>query len=166
MSYHLTYFFMSFFTRRLAPHDAQLVIPLLRQSNRFFSDQEAAQAFLHELSKGREFRGVHDGTNMLGLMGWEDRGLPKHGVVEVIRFAIPERKFVRSAAELLFDTSLASIDYYFRQQQQRLRKVFMVISNKRGHAKEFLEDRGLIREAMLKNHYHDNRNESVYSLFC
>jgi len=156
---------MSFFARRLSSHDVGAIVPLLRESHSFSSDDEAQKAFLHELSRGREYRGVHESSKLLGIMGWEDRGLPKHGVVEIVRFSMPESSFFRPAAELLFDTSLASIDYFFRKQQATLRKVFMVIAHNRRQAREFLEDRGLVEEGTLQRHYHDNRNELVYSLF-
>jgi len=135
------------------------------ETHTFHSDDEAAKAFLHELGRGREFRGVIDDKNMLGIMGLEDRGLPKHGVAELVRFSMPEKTFSRIVAELLFDATLASMDYFFRERPQRLRKVFTVIANNRNYAKEFFEDRGLVREGMLKRHYHDYRNESVYSFF-
>lgn len=153
------------FARHLHKNDIDFIIPLLRESHTFSSDAEARVALMHELSRGREYRGVHDGKKFLGILGWQDRGMPKHGVVEIIRFSMPEHSFLRPAAELLFDTSIASIDYFFRKQRAALRKVFMVIANDRTHARAFLEDRGLEEEGTLKRHYHDNRNELVYSLF-
>jgi hypothetical protein len=55
-------------------------------------------------------------------MGGEDRGLPKHGVVEIVRFLMPESSFFRPAVELLFDTSLVSIDYFFQDTEGYFKK--------------------------------------------
>jgi hypothetical protein len=61
---------MSFFSRRLSPKDVSVIIPLLRESHSFSSDDEAQKAFLHELSRGREYRGVHVRKKTFRDYGW------------------------------------------------------------------------------------------------
>lgn len=156
---------MSIRTHKLSKRHQSLLLPFLRKTHSPATDEEMLQIILHELNTSREVRGVFLEQELHGVVSWEERGAPRHGVAEILRFTIPEETFSEAIAEILLDTTLASIDYFFTNKESDFRKLFMVIAMTRIHARDFLESRGFVREGELAHHYHQNRKEVLYSLF-
>lgn len=156
---------MNIRTHILSADHNQLIVPFIRKMHDFSSYEEARRTILHECETSREVRGVFFNDELHGVVSWQERGAPKHGVAEIIRFSVMEDGFSPQIAEFLLDTSLASMDNFFRTQGSQFRKLFMAISARRFHSHQFLEDQGFLKEGQLLRHYHDNRNELVYSLF-
>lgn len=151
--------------RKATCQDGQLISHLLLKKYSFSSPKLAIDTYNHECSY-QHYRIAVDNKQVVGLICWRVQGSNDHGVAELTRFAIDmnsdDPKYIK---ELLFDQMVAEADYYYKQRNSKLRKIFSMIHSDDKIIKEFFQNKGMQQEAILRNHYHNGQDELIFSLF-
>ena len=142
------------------------IVELMKKKYSFRTVQQAEQAFLDEYNQGHHFRAAWDGGKIVGLISWRPQGETYHGVAELTRLAVlSDYHDPRAVKELMFDVMIAEADDFYHSHGSHLRKIFSMIHADARHVREFFVDKGLQQEAVLKNHFHPNKDELVFSMF-
>ncbi len=153
-------------TRKASLKDGPVIIGLLSAFYNFSDPEEAWEVFHREMSLHYHFRVAEEEGEILGVMSWRMHGLPKHGIMKLKRIAVAREYPDREAVlEMLFDSTVADADYYYRQQESQLRKVYIVTPQQNSFVQSFMEEKGMTLEAVLRSHYYQGRDECMYSLF-
>lgn len=153
-------------TRKANQHDVETIAELLSAFYNFSDIEEARSVVRREYSLHYHFRIAEDDGHPIGVLTWRAHGLPKHGIIKLKRVAIDREIPDRQATfELLFDATIADADYLYHQEHAYLRKVYAVTPADNLFLSSFFEEKGMVQEAVLKNHYYDGRDEVMYSLF-
>ncbi|MDD5040556.1 MAG: hypothetical protein PHY34_05410 [Patescibacteria group bacterium] len=151
--------------RRATLDDSGAVSRLMAEKYSFNTLEEAHARFQSECSY-QHFRIAEDDGTIVGIIGWRPQGLLKHGVAELTRLAIArsvmDPQYVK---EMLFDVMVAEADYFYKERGYRLRKIFSMIHADCAHIKEFFLNKGMQQEAVLRDHYHNGKDELLFSLF-
>jgi len=125
---------------------------------------EARTTFINE-SKIFNFIVVEKGKEIIGLVSWVMHGLPKHGLCELNRIAVLPAERGKGIGKTLFDNLVKDAEQFFRDNDSRLRKIFLFTHETNKAAEKFYTSVGLDSEAKLKNHYYDGVDELVFSKF-
>lgn len=153
-------------TRRATIKDGHKIAQLLSEWYNFANGTEAYHIFLREYSLHYHFRVAVLDKEIIGVINWRMHGLIKHGIVKLKRVAFfPETTNWREIYESLFDSALAEADHFYKQKGSHLRKVYMVTPEGSTKMHDFLQDKGMTKEAVLRDHYYEGRDEFLYSLF-
>lgn len=152
--------------RKATEKDTEGIAVVLKESYNIDSIEEGKEAFLMELKKGMNYIVAEDKGKIIGLTTWIAHGLPKHGLVELDRIAVLPEYRGKGIAKGLFHGLITSADNELKNRGKKLRKLFILThaSNKRAH--KFYEKMGLKHETTLKDHYYEDEDEWVYSVFC
>jgi len=151
--------------RKANCEDGPNVSQLLKSKYNFKSIDEAREIFKSECLN-QHYRIAYNKDEIIGLISWRTQGTINHGVVELTRITVSENVIDSlPVKELLFDVMIAEADYFYKQHGSKLRKVFSLIHSDNKHVKTFFEDKGMKQEAVLKHHYHNGRDELVFSMF-
>lgn len=151
--------------RKASCQDSEVVSKLLKSKYSFVSEEEALQTFSDEC-RYNHFRMAEEDGHVVGIIGWQPEGILRHGVVELTRLAIDMNAHdPKQIREMLFDVMIAEADYFYKHQGYKLRKVFSMIHADCRHIKEFYENKGMRQEAVLRDHFHQGKDELVFSLF-
>jgi len=138
---------------------------VLLESYNIESLDEAKNAFLDELKKGHHYIVSINETDIIGIISWVVHGLPKHGLAELDRIAVLPEFRGKCISRRLFNFMLERIKTYYREHESNLRKLYVLTHEDNMRARTFYEKMGFGLEAILKNHYYNNRNECVMSMF-
>ena len=150
--------------RRARIGDAEGIAQLLLANYRIETEDEAIHVFKKEFVKGHNFIVALEGEKILGFASWSKHGLTRHRLAWMNRFAtLPEVSF--EVQEGLFTQAVQDADKTFKEEGVKLRKIFVFchLSNKR--MQECYEKIGLVKEAVLKDHFYQGEDEIVYSMF-
>ena len=98
-------------------------------------------------------------------MTWAAHGLRKHQLCELDRIAVLPEYRGKGVARKLFDALIKDAKAYYKKNNSKLRKLYLLThaDNKRAH--KFYEKLGFRHETTLKEHYYKGRDEFVYSMF-
>jgi len=145
--------------------DGQEISKLLKDKYSFSSVAEALETFNGECTY-QHYRIAEEAEKIVGLISWRPQGIFKHGVVELSRIAVsPYVNDTLTVKELLFDVMVAEADYFYKQHGSKLRKIYSMIHADNREIKDFFINKGMLQEAVLRNHYHRGTDELVFSLF-
>ena len=144
--------------------DAEHVAAVLLKNYNIKNLEEAKNAFLDDL-KRFEFIIAEEGGKIIGISCWRIHGLPKHQVAECGRVAVLPEYQGKGIATALFEKVVHEADIYYKKKKTKLRKIYAYVHSSNKKAKEFYENLGLIKEAVLKDHYYKGEDEFVYSMF-
>lgn len=150
--------------RRASLEDADGIAEILLESYNMNTIKEAKDAFLNE-SKMFNFIVAEKGENIIGIASWLMHGLPKHGLCEINRIAVLSNIRGRGIGKLLFSGAVKDSEQFYKENNSRLRKIFLFTHETNKKAQKFYASIGLEQEARLKDHYYDNVNELVFSKF-
>ncbi|MFA6098185.1 MAG: hypothetical protein WCV50_01910 [Patescibacteria group bacterium] len=151
--------------RKATCEDSPAVSRLLRSKYSFTTSDEAAATYNSECL-AQHYRLAEREGKIIGLVSWRPQGIAKHGVAELTRIAVDsDEPDIKTVKEMLFDVTVAEADYYYKQHDSKLRKVFSMIHADNVQIRNFFVDKGMRQEAVLKDHFYSGKDELVFSLF-
>jgi ribosomal protein S18 acetylase RimI-like enzyme len=145
--------------------DIEGVAKVLKESYNIDSIEEAKQVFREEIKKGHHYIIAEQLKTILGIVTWTVHDLPKHQLAELNRIAILPEFRGKGVSKLLFNGLIKKCNEFYKQNGSKLRKLYLLTheSNLRAHA--FYEKMGFKHETTLGNHYYQEEDEYVYSMF-
>ncbi len=150
--------------RKADAKDADSAAVVLLKNYNIKNLDEAKKAFLEELSR-YSYVVVEENGKIIGIACWRTHGLPKHQLAESGRVAVlPEQKG-KGVATALFERIVQDADKFYKAHGTKLRKIYAYVHSSNKKAAEFYSGLGLIKEAVLKDHYYKGEDEFVYSMF-
>ena len=149
-----------------ATHDdkSQIVEVLLDFYNMSDLD-EAINAFLSELEKDFHYIVAVENGKIIGLVTWFMHGLPKHGLFELDRICILSSSRGKGIGIKLVDSLVDDARKWYNKLGEDIRKLYLLTHEDNINAHAFYEKIGFEHETTLKDHYYDNKDERVYSMF-
>lgn len=144
--------------------DANQVAEILVQNYNIKEKEEAKIVFIEELKRFRYVVAI-DGEKIIGIGTWRVHGLPKHRLAEIGRVATKEGYHGKGYTTEILGKLVRDADRFYKSQNTKLRKIYAYVHSSNKKAQEFYERSGLIKEAVLKDHYYDGEDEYVYSMF-
>lgn len=151
--------------RKATLKDSKGIAQVLIKSYNIKSESEAVNIFKTELKKLHNYIVADDNKKIIGIVTWLIHGLPKHQLCELDRIAVLPEYMGKGVAQNLFDALLKDARIFYKKNNSKLRKLYLLThaDNKRAH--KFYEKIGLRHEATLKQHYYKNKDEYVFSMF-
>lgn len=144
--------------------DADEIAHVLLQNYKIKDAEEAISTFKKEFIKGHNFIVAIENGDIVGVASWMRHGLPKHQLAWLNRFAFLKDVPFETAEEL-FSTLVQDADKTFKEQDAKLRKIFVFCHMSNEKMKKFYEKLGLVKEAVLKDHFYKGEDELIYSMF-
>ena len=126
---------------------------------------EAINAFLSELEKDFHYIVAVENGKIIGLVTWLMHGLPKHGLVELDRICILSASRGKGVGIMLVDRLVDNARKWYNKLDEDIRKLYLLTHEDNKNAHAFYEKIGFEHETTLKDHYYDNKDERVYSMF-
>ena len=126
---------------------------------------EAINAFLSELEKDFHYIVAVENGKIIGLVTWLMHGLPKHGLVELDRICILSASRGKGVGIMLVDRLVDDARKWYNKLDEDIRKLYLLTHEDNINAHAFYEKIGFEHETTLKDHYYDNKDERVYSMF-
>jgi len=151
--------------RRAEKKDSKEIAVILEQGYSIESIEEGIQVFESEKSKGWNFIVAIVDEKVVGLVSWAMKGLPRHGLIELDRIAVLPEFRGKDIARKLFDVLEENAKQFFELNKGKLRKLFLFTHEDNSRAISFYEKMGMQKDAVLKDHYYNGRNEIVMRKF-
>ena len=151
--------------RKASKKDAKKIAKILVTAYKIHSIPEGKKAFLGELKKGYLFFVAVQGKELLGLVSFIEKGLPKHGLCELDRIGMLPEARGSGIAKRVFYYGEKEIKALYKKNKSRLRKLYLLTHANNLRAQKFYKKVGLKKEAVLKDHYHKKMPELVMSKF-
>ena len=126
---------------------------------------EAINAFLSELEKDFHYIVAVENGKIIGLVTWFMHGLPKHGLFELDRICILSASRGKGVGIMLVDRLVDDARKWYNKIDEDIRKLYLLTHEDNKNAHAFYEKIGFEHETTLKDHYYDNKDERVYSMF-
>ena len=126
---------------------------------------EAINAFLSELEKDFHYIVAVENGKIIGLVTWFMHGLPKHGLFELDRICILSASRGKGVGIMLVDRLVDDARKWYNKMDEDIRKLYLLTHEDNINAHAFYEKIGFEHETTLKDHYYDNKDERVYSMF-
>jgi len=126
---------------------------------------EAINAFLSELEKDFHYIVAIENGKIIGLVTWFMHGLPKHGLFELDRICILSSSRGKGVGIKLVDSLVDDARKWYNKLGEDIRKLYLLTHEDNINAHAFYEKIGFKHETTLKDHYYDNKDERVYSMF-
>ena len=126
---------------------------------------EAINAFLSELEKDFHYIVAVENGKIIGLVTWFMHGLPKHGLFELDRICILSASRGKGVGIMLVDRLVDDAREWYNKLDENIRKLYLLTHEDNKNAHAFYEKIGFEHETTLKDHYYDNKDERVYSMF-
>ncbi|MBN2111893.1 GNAT family N-acetyltransferase [Candidatus Woesearchaeota archaeon] len=150
--------------RKAEASDAEQVAKVLVENYNIKDEDEAKKVFIEELSRYNYVVAL-DKDKIIGMGCWRVQGLPKHQLAEIGRVATLPEYQGKGNTTAIFERMVQEADKFYKTHNTKLRKVYAYVHSSNKKAQEFYERLGLIKEAVLKDHYYDGEDEYVYSMF-
>ncbi len=150
--------------RKAEEKDKEGIPKVLLKNYNIKNLEEAKQIFMEDLSR-YDYIVAEENGKIAGIGCWRVHGLPKHQVAEIGRVAVlPEKKGTGTATDI-FSKVAQKADKFYKTHKSKLRKIYAYVHSSNKKAQEFYSGVGLIKEAVLKDHYYKGEDEFVYSMF-
>lgn len=150
--------------RKALAEDVDAAAVVLLKNYNIKNLEEAKEVYLEELSIYNYLVADEDGK-VVGVACWRMHGLPKHQLAECARVAILPKYKGGGVATELFGRVVRDADRFYKTHGSKLRKIYAYMHSSNKKAQEFFSGLGLIREAVLKDHYYKGEDEYIYSMF-
>jgi len=151
--------------RKATLKDAKGIANVLMQSYNIKDLREGLSVFKNETKKFHNYIVADNSKKIAGIVTWVVHGLRKHQLCELDRIAVLPEYRGKGVAKKLFNALVGDAKSYYKKNNQKLRKLYILThaDNKRAH--RFYKKLGLKHETTLKEHYYKNKDEFVYSKF-
>jgi len=150
--------------RKADEKDEEQVAQILMKNYNIKTLEEAKEVFHEELNRFHCFVSIEDGK-VIGFANWRLHGLPKHQVAKINRVALLQEKSGNGLTAELLGNIVQEIDKFYKSHNTKVRKIYVYVHSSNKKAQEFYEKSGLIKEAVLKDHFYKGEDEYVYSMF-
>jgi RimJ/RimL family protein N-acetyltransferase len=150
--------------RKAEASDAEQAAEVLVKNYNIKNKEEAKDVFIEELSMYNCIVAL-DKDKIIGIGCWRVHGLPKHQLAEVGRVATLPGYQGKGNTTAIFEKMVHNADRFYKSHKTKLRKIYAYVHSSNKKAQEFYEKLGLIKEAVLKDHYYEGEDEYVYSMF-
>ena len=127
--------------------------------------EEAITAFNQEIKKDYRYIIAIENEKIIGLVTWLIHGLPKHGLFELDRICILEESRGKGIGRILKNALIEDARKWYSSVNSSIRKLYLLTHEDNKPAHKFYEKVGFTHETTLKNHYYNNKDERVYSIF-
>lgn len=151
--------------RKSAPKDAKGIANVLLKSYNIKDLNEAINVFKSESKKGNNYIVAEEKNKIIGIVTWLMHGLPKHQLCELDRIAVLPEYRGKGVAKKLFEALIKDAKEFYKKNNSKLRKLYLLTHADNIRAHKFYEKLGLKHETTLKEHYYKNKGEFVYSMF-
>ena len=151
--------------RKAKSKDAKGIANVLVQSYNIRDSKEGIEVFKSEVNKSHHYIIAEEKGKVIGLATWLMHGLPKHQLCELDRIAVLPEYRGKGVAKKLFQALINDTKQFYKKNRSKLRKLYLLThaGNKRAH--RFYEKLGFKHETTLKQHYYQDQDEFVYSMF-
>ena len=146
-------------------NDKSLIAEVLLDFYNMSDLNEAINAFLSELEKDFHYIVAVENGKIIGLVTWFMHGLPKHGLFELDRICILSASRGKGVGIMLVDRLVDDARKWYNKLDEDIRKLYLLTHEDNKNAHAFNEKIGFEHETTLKDHYYDNKDERVYSMF-
>lgn len=150
--------------RKADAADSEGIAVVLLKNYNIKNLKEAKGVFLEELGRYNYVVAEANGK-IVGSACWRIHGLPKHRLAEAGRVAVLPECMGKGVATALFERIVQDADKFYKAHGAKLRKIYAYVHSSNKKAQEFYSKIGLIKEAVLKDHYYKGEDELVYSMF-
>ncbi|HDD46338.1 MAG TPA: GNAT family N-acetyltransferase [Candidatus Aenigmarchaeota archaeon] len=145
--------------------DARGIALVLFKSYNISCLKEGEDAFKNEIKRGYRYVVMEKDNKIIGAASWIMHGLPKHGLAELDRIALLPEFRGKGHAMKLFKFLLADIKQFYKNNDSRLRKLYLLTHEDNVRAQNFYKKLGFKKEAVLRDHFYKGKNEYVFSMF-
>lgn len=145
--------------------DAGIIGKLLSVSYNIKNENEGKDVFLKEIKKGHKYIVSKSETKVIGIISWLTHGLPKHGLAELDRIAVLPDFKGQGIAKKMFEFMINDINRYYERYDHKLRKFYVLTHEDNIRAQRFYEKMGFEKEVTLKEHYYNDKDEVLMSMF-
>lgn len=145
--------------------DMNGVAKVLKESYNIESLEEARKIFSSEMKKEHHYVVAEETGQIMGIVTWTVHDLPKHQLAELNRIAVLPECRGKGVARQLFSGMIKRTQEFYKENESRLRKLYLLTHESNKRAQAFYEKMGFKHETSLKNHYYENEDERVYSIF-
>jgi len=151
--------------RKSYTSDAKEIAKVLVQNYNIKDLKEGIKTFKNEIKKQHHYIVAEEKGKIVGIVTWLMHGLAKHQLCELDRIAVlPEYKG-KGVAKKLFDALVKDSKLFYKINNSKLRKLYLLTHADNTRAHKFYEKLGFKHETTLKEHYYKNKDEFVYSMF-
>ncbi len=156
---------MAITIRNATPNDSKGIAHVLIQSYNIKDLEEGVQVFMSESKKPHHYIVAEENGKIVGIVTWLMHGLPKHQLAELDRIAVLPEYRGKGVAKDLFDALIKDVQEFFKKQNSKLRKLYLLTHADNQRAQKFYKNLGFRHETTLKEHYYTGKDEFVYSMF-
>src|SRR3989338_523410 len=151
--------------RESSTKDAKGIANVLVKSYNIGDFNEGVSTFKKEIKKQHRYIVAEENKNIIGIVTWIAHGLPKHQLAELDRIAVLPEYRGKGVAKKLFEELIKEVSKFYKKNNSRLRKLYLLTHADNERAKKFYEKLGFKHETTLKAHYYKDKDEFVYSIF-
>tara|TARA_Y100000310_G_scaffold334770_2_gene415275 strand:- start:5452 stop:5925 length:474 start_codon:yes stop_codon:yes gene_type:complete len=151
--------------RNAKEQDKEGIANVLVESYNIDNIEEGIQVFQNETIKQHNFIVAEKDGKIIGLTTWLMHGLPKHQLAELVRIAVIPEFQGKGIAKQLFDGLKLNANDAYNNKGSKLRKLFLLTHDNNPRAQAFYKKMGLEHETTLKQHYYQDKDEFVFSMF-
>ena len=151
--------------RKAAIKDANGIANVLVQSYNIKNLKEGINVFKNETKKFHNYIATEEKGKIIGIVTWVMHGLPRHQLCELDRIAVLPEYRGKGVARELFDALIKDAKSFYKKNNSKLRKLYLLTHADNIRAHKFYEKLGFRHETTLKQHYYKDKDEHVYSIF-
>lgn len=144
--------------------DKEDIIQLLVESFGIKSKEEAEKVYTWEEPRGYTIVAEKEGK-VIGFISWNINGEFRHELIRIRRLAVGKIENRKEIAEELIRLATDDADKVLKNKGFKLRKVFTLVHSTDKDRMKFYKSLGFEHESTLKDHYYNNMDEYVMSLF-
>ncbi len=151
--------------RKSKSSDTKGIANVLVKSYNIKDLKEGIQVFKNEIKKNHNYVVAEEKGRIIGIVTWIMHGLPKHQLCELDRIAVLPEYRGKGVAHKLFDALVKDAKQFYKKNDSKLRKLYLLTHADNIRAHKFYEKLGFKHETTLKSHYYKDKDEYVYSMF-
>ncbi|MDA1196401.1 MAG: GNAT family N-acetyltransferase [Nanoarchaeota archaeon] len=151
--------------RNAQQQEATQIAAVLKDAYNIDSVQEGVEVFKTETNKGYNYLVAVEDNKIVGLTSWQMHGLPKHQLAELDRIAVLKSQQGKGLGKQLFEALIKKASEEYEKHSSKLRKLYLLTHADNIQAQAFYKKLGMQHEATLKEHFYNNKDEFVFSIF-
>ena len=151
--------------RKATVQDAEQIAEVLVSFYNMGSKEGAKETFTNERIKGFHYMVAEENGKIIGLVTWLMHGLPKHMLAELDRICLLPECRGKGVGKQLVEALIKDANEVYKKNSFKLRKLYLLCHQSNTEAHKFYEKVGFKHETTLKQHYYEDKDEFVFSMF-